>query len=125
MSTSIPNLHRRETLFPAFWSFYLQFLKVVLLAAATSMLTATRVRAELPAGHVPLLGTDTLASFKLDGSQRELAHFKSIPVTGQPFTSALEVNTATAPNVEWNAQLIAPTTADVKAGDVVMIRFWL
>ena len=89
------------------------------------MLTATCVRVKLPAGHTQLLGTDPLDSFKLDGRQQQLAHVRSIDVTGQPFTRALQVTTTTAPDSEGSAQLIAPTSAAVKAGDVVMIRFWL
>src|ERR1022692_3833150 len=82
----------------------LHFLKVVLLSAGISMFTSTCVRVELPAGHTPLLGTDPLDSFKLDGRQQQLAHVRTIDVTGQPFTRALQVTTTTAPDSEGSAQ---------------------
>ena len=104
----------------------MQFLKAVLVGAGISILTATRaVCAELPAAGTPLLGTDTLAAFQLSGSQRELGKLQTVPVDGQPFKQALRVTTDSAPASETNLQIIAPTLAGVKTGDVVMIRFWL
>ena len=72
-----------------------------------------------------LLPADSADSFALAGTEKQLGKLEPIDVTGQPFTRALRITTTSAPATEWNVQLTADTIAGVKAGDVVLAKFWL
>ena len=48
-----------------------------------------------------------------------------VDVAGQAFTQALRVTTSPGAQSEWNVQLKTMPLASVKAGDVLLARFWL
>lgn len=72
-------------------------------------------------------GTSLLAghSFALVGDQKELGTLEQINITGQAFTTAMRATTTRQPTTEWNLQLKAQTSANIKAGDVVFTHFWI
>jgi len=47
------------------------------------------------------------------------------PHAGQPFTTAVQVRTIRQPRNDYEVQLIAPSTAAVRKGDVCLLRFYL
>jgi endo-1,4-beta-xylanase len=104
----------------------LQLLKVALVVAGISMLTATcTVRREIPTGTTPVLPADILESFTLEGKQKQLGSMQLVDVQGQAFDRAVQVTSATGSTAESNIQILSNTVAAVKIGDVVMVRFWL
>jgi GH35 family endo-1,4-beta-xylanase len=72
-----------------------------------------------------LLNGDSLRALSLDGRQKDLAKTEIVDVTGESFTQALRVTTSPGAQSEWNVQLRTRPLASVKAGDVLLARFWL
>lgn len=78
----------------------------------------------IPLG-TPILSKDISAAFKLAGSQQQLGKLELIDIHDQSFDRALRITTNPGATAEWNVQLVAPTVADVKMGDVLLAHFWL
>ena len=73
-----------------------------------------------PAGGVPVVPADSLV---LQG-QPQFGTVERVPVTGQPFSTAVRVTTTkTAPN-EWEFEVGADATVAVRKGDVMLATVW-
>ena len=78
----------------------------------------------IPAGGTPVLADPALPSFTFQRPSAAGAEAKTVAVTGQPFTQALQVTTRVKPASDYNIQLRAPTAAAVSRGDVLLGIFY-
>lgn len=81
--------------------------------------------ADPPAEHRPIVSKQVVNELRLVGSRTDVGKLELVAVQGRPFSQAARITTDADPGVEWNLQLIVPTTGDVRTGDVVLARFWL
>jgi hypothetical protein len=84
-------------------------------------LAAFNPDARLPFGPGPDAVMDRLAFVSADPAKK--ASFSRVPVTGQPFTRALRVDTEKT-GQEWMTHLQMKNTGAIKKGDVVYVTFW-
>jgi hypothetical protein len=77
--------------------------------------------ARLPFGPEPDAAMDRLAFAAADPAKK--ASFSKVPVTGQPFSRALRVDTEKT-GQEWMTHLQMKNTAAIKKGDVIYVTFW-
>ena len=101
---------------------------VILIGAACfllEMVSAARAQTLPSSSGKVVLNGDSLRALSLDGRQKELARTEMVEVKGQAFTQALRVTTSPGAQSEWNVQLKTMPLASVKAGDVLLAKFWL
>lgn len=75
----------------------------------------------IPPGGEPVVDAAGMSGFRLSG---EGAAVEIIQVEGQPFGRAVRVRTVKEPQQWWFVQLLAPSTAPVKDGDVLLCTFY-
>jgi GH35 family endo-1,4-beta-xylanase len=80
----------------------------------------------VPPGGRAVLAVPALAGLRLVGSQAQLA---TVEAGGEAesvgrFGEVVTVKIRPGATAEWNVQLMAATTADVSAGDVLLATFW-
>jgi len=69
-----------------------------------------------------LVPADYTKAFRL-GSSPEQAVSEIVPVEGQPFTSALSINTKKKPPNPWEVQITAQTVFPIESGDILVATF--
>lgn len=85
------------------------------------LLLAATLRAELPPSK-PLL-PEGAAALQASGENVELGIFQVVPVQGQPFTDAVQIETTKTAPFPWNVRAQAVTTGPVRKGDTLMAEF--
>ena len=108
------NLHRSMKLIR------LSVLLVALLAAQVA-LTADK---KLPEGK-SILTPDLLKSTRLHVGPKPSGEFKVIDVKDQPFQHAISARVKERPTDPWTVQISTLTTQAVKAGEVVLVSFYV
>ncbi len=77
-----------------------------------------------PEGGLAMLPADSIAGYKLS-APATLATMQQIAVTDMPFNQALRIQIKSASAQVWDAQIIASTTVDVKAGDALLLMVYV
>jgi GH35 family endo-1,4-beta-xylanase len=72
-----------------------------------------------------ILPADWIHAFDLYGSQQQLGTVQVVRVEDRPFKQALRITTTPGSTTEWNVQIRAQTTEPIKAGDVLLAKFWI
>jgi endo-1,4-beta-xylanase len=86
------------------------------------LLIAVTLRAEqLPPAQSLL--PDGAGALRPSGENVELGVFKVVPVEGQPFAEALQVETTKTAPFPWNVRAQVATTGPVRKGDTLMAEF--
>jgi endo-1,4-beta-xylanase len=94
-----------------------------LLCAGLAALTCAAFAADT--GTTALLPADSTSAFKLSSAAGESAKMSTVPVKGQPFSSALRIEVSAKPRRSADVQISAPAGAATASGDVLMVSFWL
>lgn len=74
--------------------------------------------------RVDLLGSAGIAAFRLEGDAKKVK-LTTVPVSGQPFTSAVRAEIVDGSSSEWSVQLVADNAQPVEKGDAVLVTFHL
>jgi mannan endo-1,4-beta-mannosidase len=74
--------------------------------------------------RVDLLGPRGQGAFQLEGEKRKVT-LTTVPVSGQPFSSAVRAAITEGSGSEWSMQLVAGNAAAVDKGDVILATFYL
>jgi GH35 family endo-1,4-beta-xylanase len=77
------------------------------------------------AGDVAALPRDYARAFALGGIERELGRLEVVQPADRPFPWALRCTTPTNLAAEPNLELAAAAISRIRAGDVLLARFWL
>lgn len=77
-----------------------------------------------PDGGLPMLPTGSIAGYRLSAPST-LATMQQIAVVDMPFKEALRVEVKSGSAQAWDAQIIASTTLDVKAGDALLMTMFV
>jgi endo-1,4-beta-xylanase len=85
------------------------------------LLLAATLRAELPPSK-PLL-PEGAAALQPSGENVELGVFNVVPVQGQPFAEAVQIETTKTAPFPWNVRVQSATTGPVRKGDTLMAEF--
>ena len=72
--------------------------------------------------RVDLLGPAGMAALRLEGETKKVS-LTTIPVEGQPFTSALRAAIGEGSGSEWSVQLVAANAQPLAKGDVILTTF--
>lgn len=101
---------------------HLPALLVALLTAADQVaLTADK---KLPEGK-SILTPDVLKTTRLHVGSKPSGEFKVVEVKDQPFQQAINARVKERPDNPWTVQISTLTTQAVKAGDVVLVSFYV
>jgi GH35 family endo-1,4-beta-xylanase len=87
-------------------------------------IAALLVSQSAPAGGTSLLGPDPMGALALLG-ETAAGKMSSVSVSGQPFGSAIRIETLRQVPNDWNFQIGAWSTAAVEEGDAVLASFWV
>ena len=79
---------------------------------------------EVPAGGAPMLPADPLSVLRTNLSSGGAATTEIVAVDGMPFARAMCVTVKTMPSVPWGVQIMATTTGDIQAGDVLLLALF-
>ena len=74
--------------------------------------------------HVDLIGPRGMGAFQLEGETKKVA-LTTIPVSGQPFATALRAAINEGSGSEWNVQLVAANAHPIEKGDLILATFHL
>lgn len=80
-------------------------------------------RADRPTFFEPLLPQNPLRAGTINGTPQN-ARGQFVPVTGQPFTEALQVQTTASTPNEWDVQFVVPSIAPIQKGDALLGVFY-
>jgi endo-1,4-beta-xylanase len=86
-----------------------------------ALFVAAALRAEPPPSK-PLLPAGA-AALQPSGENVELGVFKVVPVEGQPFADAVQIETTKTVPFPWNVRVQAPTIGAVRKGDTLLAEF--
>ena len=98
-----------------------------LLSTLATLLVAVLVHAadkSLPEGK-SILTPDLLKSTRLHAGPKPSGEFKVIDVKDQPFKQAIQARVKEKPENPWTVQISTLTTQAVKAGEVVLVSFYV
>jgi len=85
------------------------------------LLLAATLHAELPPSK-PLL-PEGAAALQASGENVELGVFNVVPVQGQPFAEAVQIETTKTAPFPWNVRVQAATIGPVRKGDTLLAEF--
>jgi endo-1,4-beta-xylanase len=94
------------------------FIALAILSTLLPALSSSGNGAVLPLG-VSLIGPVDPGSLRAFSPGGDVANSQTIPVTGQPFQTALQVMTTRTPPNPWDIQVVVPTSAPVRKGDTI------
>lgn len=100
-------------------------LPMILLACLSVLRIAEAGNLNPPPGGVPLLGPDPLAQLRVHGAGSQAGAAVREAATGAPSAEVWRLTALRQPQSPWNLQLVGTTTAAVKEGDVLWVRFFL
>ena len=92
---------------------------LILLALGAGWVGRSAAQTAYPPGE-PLIGTTPMAAFRLTGANGRATQ---VPVTGQAFATAWQVETRVDSSPPWAIEFRAPVTRPVARGDVALLRF--
>ncbi|MFO1528239.1 MAG: endo-1,4-beta-xylanase [Kiritimatiellia bacterium] len=98
---------------------------MILLACLSVLHVAAEGNLNPPSGGVPLLGADPLARLRARGEGPQAGSAVRVAATGAPSGEVWRLTTLRPPQSPWNLQLVATTTAPVRKGDTLWLRFFL
>ena len=97
--------------------------RTILLGAGFAAISCAAYAADT--GATALLPADSASAFKLSSAAGESAKMSTVPVKGQPFSSALRIEVSAKPRRPGDVQISAPAGAATASGDVLMVSFWM